>query len=102
MQRKLVRTCTFSTFLPLVLSFFIAVDYVRYNYNDSTIWIVNSLYTTQSNFLATVKVVNFDATVMLEKNISIGTVLPDSSQSIMALPSIGGLSSTYFLKLSLR
>jgi len=72
-----------------------------YGYDDHWIYVVSSQYTDAKGLKLTTRVLNLD---MTEKFYHEGTLdaLADSTQKIVAIPDIQGLSSTYFLDLRLR
>ena len=75
--------------------------HVQYSYDDRSIVVVNSYYQPFANLKITSKVYNLD---MVEKfsNESTVSVGADSSTRVFTLPAIEGLSTTYFVSLSLE
>jgi len=75
--------------------------HVQYSYDDRSIVVVNSYYQPFSNLKVTAKVYNLDMTEKFSKEseVSIGA---DSSTRVFTLPAIDGLSTTYFVSLSLE
>jgi exo-1,4-beta-D-glucosaminidase len=72
-----------------------------YGYDDRSIWVVSSQYEDAKGLELTVKVLNLD---MSEKFSQLATLdaTADSTNKILALPEIQGLSPTYFLVLRLE
>jgi len=80
--------------------------HVQYSYDDRSVVVVNSYYEPFANLKITAKVYNLDVTGkdMSEKfsqqvDLSVG---PDSSTRAFTLPTPTGLSTTYFLTLTLE
>ncbi|SPE39475.1 Exo-beta-D-glucosaminidase (fragment) [Candidatus Sulfopaludibacter sp. SbA3] len=75
--------------------------HVQYSYDDRSIVVVNSFYKKFAGLRVTAKVYNLD---MEEKFSKAATVDAgeDSSTRVFELPDIGGLSSTYFVHLTLE
>jgi exo-1,4-beta-D-glucosaminidase len=75
--------------------------HVQYSYDDHSVVIVNSYYQPFANLKASVKVYNFDMREKFSKDAQV-SVGPDSSTRVFTLPSISGLSGTYFVSLTLE
>jgi exo-1,4-beta-D-glucosaminidase len=75
--------------------------HVQYSYDDHSIVIVNSLYQPFENVKVTAKVYNLDVKEKFSKQAEI-SVGPDSSTPVFTLPSVPGLSTTYFVSLTLE
>ncbi len=75
--------------------------HVQYSYDDGSIVVVNSYYQSFANLKVTAKVFNLDMTEKYSKqaDLSVGA---DSSTPAFSLPSLPGLSATYFVSLSLE
>ena len=75
--------------------------HVQYSYDDRSIVVVNSYYQPFADLKVTAKVYNLDMTEKFsnEADLSVG---PDSSARVFNLPAIDGLSTTYFVSLSLE
>jgi exo-1,4-beta-D-glucosaminidase len=75
--------------------------HVQYSYDDGSIVVVNSYYQPFANLKVTAKVFNLDMTEKYSKqaDLSVGA---DSSTRAFSLPSLAGLSATYFVSLSLE
>ena len=75
--------------------------HVQYSYDDGSIVVVNSYYQPFVNLKVTTKVYNLDMTEKYSKQeeLSVGA---DSSTRAFSLPSLPGLSATYFVSLSLE
>jgi exo-1,4-beta-D-glucosaminidase len=75
--------------------------HVQYSYDDRSIVIVNSYYQKFANLKVTAKVYNLDLREKFSKEAEL-SVGPDSSTRVFTLPSIEGLSTTYFVNLTLE
>jgi exo-1,4-beta-D-glucosaminidase len=75
--------------------------HVQYSYDDQSIVVVNSYYRPFTGYKVTAKVYNLDLSPKFSKEASVD-ILPDSSTRVLTLPTIDGLSKTYFLKLTLQ
>jgi exo-1,4-beta-D-glucosaminidase len=75
--------------------------HVQYSYDDRSIVVVNSYYQPFADLKVAAKVYNLDMTERFSKEARI-SVGPDSSTRVFALPPISGLSTTYFVSLSLE
>jgi len=77
--------------------------HIQYSYDDRSIWIVNSLYTPQTNLKATIQVYAIDAKLLFQQTVNVDQIDSDSSKSIFTLPSkIDKLTTTYFVRLLLE
>ena len=74
--------------------------HVQYSYDDRSIVVVNSYYQPFANLKITAKVYNLDMTEKFSKDAELN-VGPDSSTRVFTLPTIDGLSTTYFVSLTL-
>ena len=74
--------------------------HVQYSYDDRSIVIVNSYYQPFANLKITANVYNLDMTEKFSKDAEL-SVGPDSSTRVFTLPTIDGLSTTYFVSLTL-
>jgi exo-1,4-beta-D-glucosaminidase len=74
--------------------------HVQYSYDDHSIVVVNSFYQPFAGLKVTAHVYNVDMTEKLSKEADI-SVGPDSSTRVFTLPSVQGLSKTYFVSLTL-
>jgi exo-1,4-beta-D-glucosaminidase len=74
--------------------------HVQYSYDDRSIVIVNSYYRPFANLKITANVYNLDMTKKFSKDAELN-VGPDSSTRVFTLPTIDGLSTTYFVSLTL-
>ena len=74
--------------------------HVQYSYDDRSIVVVNSYYQPFANLKVTAKVYNLDMTEKFSKDAELN-VGSDSSTRVFTLPVIGGLSTTYFVSLTL-
>ena len=75
--------------------------HVQYSYDDRSIVVVNSYYQSFANLKVTAKVYNLDMREKFSKEAEL-SVGPDSSTRVFTLPAIGGLTTTYFVSLSLE
>jgi exo-1,4-beta-D-glucosaminidase len=75
--------------------------HVQYSYDDRSIVVVNSFYQPFSNLKVTAKVYNLDMSEKFSKQADL-SVGPDSSTRVFTLPSLDGLSTTYFVSLTLE
>ncbi len=75
--------------------------HVQYSYDDGSIVVVNSYYRPFANLKVTAKVFDLAMTEKYSKQADL-SVEPDSSTPAFSLPSLPGLSATYFVSLSLE
>ena len=75
--------------------------HVEYSYDDGSIAVVNSEYRAFHGYRVTAKVYNPDLAEKFSKTASMD-IGEDGVVKAFALPSIGGLGRTYFLKLTLQ
>jgi exo-1,4-beta-D-glucosaminidase len=75
--------------------------HIQYSYDDRSIVVVNSFYQPHNQLKATAKVYNLDMTEKFSKEATLDAG-PDSSNRVFVIPEIEGLSTTYFLRLSLE
>ena len=75
--------------------------HVQYSYDDRSVVVVNSYYQRSADLKVSAKVFNLDMTQMFSKDAQV-SVGPDSSTRVLTLPSISGLSGTYFVSLTLE
>lgn len=75
--------------------------HVQYSYDDRSVVVVNSYYQPFADLKASAKVYNLDMTEKFSKDAQV-RVGPDSSTRVFTLPSISGLSATYFVSLTLE
>jgi exo-1,4-beta-D-glucosaminidase len=75
--------------------------HVQYSYDDRSIVIVNSYYKAFPSLKVTAKVYNLDMAEKFSREATVD-VGPDSSTRVSTLPETEGLSSTYFLNLTLE
>jgi exo-1,4-beta-D-glucosaminidase len=75
--------------------------HVQYSYDDHSIVVVNSYYRPFADLKVSAKVYDLDMSEKFsrEAQISVG---PDSSTRVFTVPSLSGLSTTYFLRLALE
>ncbi len=69
-----------------------------YGYDDHAIWLVSSQYQDAKDLKVKVRVLNLDMSEKFSKEVSVDAAA-DSTQKVLDLPSIDGLSPTYFLDL---
>ncbi len=75
--------------------------HVQYSYDDRSIVVVNSYYQPFTDLKVTAKVYNLDMSEKFSKDIAVN-IGPDSSTRVFTLPQIAGLSTTYFVRLTLE
>jgi len=75
--------------------------HVQYSYDDRSIVVVNSYYQSFTGLKVTAKVCNLDSTEKFSRVATVD-VGPDSSTRLFVLPNLEGLSSTYFVSLTLE
>jgi len=75
--------------------------HVQYSYDDHSIVVVNSYYQTFPDLKVSAKVYNIDMSEKFSKEAQV-SVGPDSSTRVFTLPAISGLSTTYFVRLTLE
>ena len=75
--------------------------HVQYSYDDRSVVIVNSYYQPFANLKVSAKVYNLDMTEKFSKDAQV-SVASDSSTRVFTLPSISGLSGTYFVSLAVE
>jgi exo-1,4-beta-D-glucosaminidase len=75
--------------------------HVQYSYDDHSVAVVNSYYKPFTNLKITAKVYDLNMTEKFSKQVDL-SVGPDSSTRALTLPTLGGLSTTYFLALTLE
>jgi len=73
--------------------------HAQYDYDDHAISLVSSQYTPANGLKVTATVYNLDMKQKFNKQVT-ADAGPDSSQKLFALPSIDGLTPTYFLRLT--
>jgi len=75
--------------------------HVQYSYVTRAIVIVNSTQQSYSNLLVTARVLSLDGTEKYAKSVVLGPLGLDAVMTAFTLPAISGLTSTYFLRLTL-
>ncbi len=75
--------------------------HVQYSYDDRSIAVVNSYYQGFPRLRVTAKVYNLDMTEKFSRQTDLD-VAPDSSTRVLTLPEISGLTTTYFVSLTLE
>ncbi|HTV55424.1 MAG TPA: glycosyl hydrolase family 2 [Terriglobia bacterium] len=75
--------------------------HVQYSYDDHSIVVVNSYESSFQNYTVTAELLNLDTTRKFFKKAVIN-IPPDSSNRVLTLPDVQGLSRTYFVRLMLR
>ena len=70
-----------------------------YGYDDNAVWLVSSQYTDAAGLKVNARVLNLDMTEKFSKDITVDASA-DSTQKLLDLPQIDGLSPTYFLALT--
>ena len=72
-----------------------------YGYDDRSIWVVNSQYEDVKGLQLSVKVFNLDMTEKFSQQTTLDAAA-DSTNKVLTLPAIDGLSPTYFVVLRLQ
>ncbi len=75
--------------------------HIQYSYADKGIVVVNSTLQSYATLTASARVYNLDGTQKYNNSVNLGSVGPDSSTTLFNIPSISGLTTTYFLRLTL-
>jgi exo-1,4-beta-D-glucosaminidase len=75
--------------------------HVQYSYDDHSVVVVNSYYQPFANLKIAAKIYNLDMTEKFSKQVEV-SVAPDSSTRAFTLPSPDGLSTTYFVALTVE
>ncbi|HJT01799.1 MAG TPA: hypothetical protein VJ756_22085 [Terriglobales bacterium] len=75
--------------------------HVQYSYDDRSIVVVNSYYQSFPRLKVTAKVYNLDMTEKFSRDANLDAG-PDSSTRVFTLPQVPGLTSTYFVSLTLQ
>jgi exo-1,4-beta-D-glucosaminidase len=75
--------------------------HVQYSYDDRSIVVVNSYYQSFAGLKVTAEVYNLDSAERFSRVATVD-VGPDSSTRLFVLPNLEGLSSTYFVNLTLE
>jgi exo-1,4-beta-D-glucosaminidase len=75
--------------------------HVQYSYDDRSVVVVNSYYRAFQNLKLTAKVYNLDMMEKFSKDVDVN-VDADSSTRVFTLPQLSGLSTTYFVNLTLE
>jgi exo-1,4-beta-D-glucosaminidase len=75
--------------------------HVQYSYDDRSIVVVNSYYQSFPRLKVTAKVYNLEMTEKFSRQADVD-VGPDRSTRVFILPEISGLTSTYFVSLTLE
>ena len=75
--------------------------HIQYSYDDRSIAVVNSYYTDFTDLKATAQVYNLDLTEEYSHEASLD-IAADGVRKLFVIPDIDGLSTTYFLSLTLR
>jgi len=72
-----------------------------YGYDDHSVWLVSSQYDDAQGLKLTAQVLNLDMNEKFSKEVSLDAAA-DSTNKVLTLPDIDGLSPTYFLVLRLH
>ena len=75
--------------------------HVQYSYDDHSIVVVNSYYQPFAKLKVTAQVYNLDMTEKFSKEVEVG-IGPDTSTRVFTLPPLTGLSTAYFVRLTLE
>jgi exo-1,4-beta-D-glucosaminidase len=74
--------------------------HILYSYDDGSVVVVNHSQTAEAALSASVRVYNLDATQKFSKDATV-SVGADATAPVVTIPTIAGLSGTYFVQLSL-
>ncbi len=74
--------------------------HIQYSYDNRSIEVVNSFYREFKGLVASAEIYNIDMSTKLSKQATVD-IAPDGRQRAFLLPEPAGLSSTYFVKLTL-
>jgi exo-1,4-beta-D-glucosaminidase len=75
--------------------------HVQYSYDDHSVVVVNSYYSAFQSYTVTAEVLNLDMTQKFFKR-TVVSLTPDSSNRVLTIPDLHGLSKTYFVRLRLQ
>jgi exo-1,4-beta-D-glucosaminidase len=75
--------------------------HVQYSYDDGSVCVVNSTYSSLPAMKVSAKIYNIDATEKASKDVTLD-LAADSSTKAFELPKVDEISKTYFLKLQLK
>jgi exo-1,4-beta-D-glucosaminidase len=75
--------------------------HIQYSYDDRSVVVVNSLYRDFKGIKAKAVVYNLDLSPKFSKDATLD-VAPDSSNRVLVIPELEGLSLTYFVRLTLE
>jgi len=76
--------------------------HIQYSYDDDSIWIVNSLYTEQTNMQATAEIYNLQGVLLWERTVPVNRIEADAALNLFTLPSIDPITQSYFVRLHLE
>jgi exo-1,4-beta-D-glucosaminidase len=69
-----------------------------YGYDDHSVWLISSQYTDAKGLKLTARILNLDGTQKFTKEAKLDAAA-DSTQKVLEVPEVSGLSGTYFLDL---
>jgi exo-1,4-beta-D-glucosaminidase len=75
--------------------------HVQYSYDDRSIVVVNSYHKAFRNYQVTAEVLNLDMARKFSRKSTVD-IPPNSSSRVLAIPTLQGLSRTYFIRLALQ
>ncbi|MGH9326582.1 MAG: glycosyl hydrolase 2 galactose-binding domain-containing protein [Terriglobia bacterium] len=75
--------------------------HVQYSYDDRSIVVVNSFYRPWDHLTVKASVYNLELRLRFRKT-AVVRVAPDSSTRVFVIPEIAGLTTTYFVRLTMR
>jgi exo-1,4-beta-D-glucosaminidase len=75
--------------------------HVQYSYADRAVVVVNSLRSGRPRLKVKAAIYNLGGTLRFTKNATLDGIAPDSATTAFTLPELTGLTSTYFLRLTL-
>src|SRR5258706_15552516 len=75
--------------------------HIQYSYDDRSVYVVNSSYGPANHLTANVRVLNFDLKEQFSKEATLDAA-EDSSNNVLTIPELSGLTPTYFVRLDLK
>ena len=75
--------------------------HIQYSYDTRAIMLINHTLTTEHGLRATIRVRNLDGSVIHEKHLQDINLAGNGARQLTVLPSLTGLSRTYFIELEL-
>src|SRR5258706_13418911 len=75
--------------------------HIQYSYDDRSVYVVHSSYGPANHLTANVRVLNFDLKEQFSKEATLDAAA-DSSNNVLTIPELSGLTPTYFVRLDLK